>query len=112
MSRAVVNERRAHKRFRVTCPVVVTGGDGRELLRGRTLNLSDGGVLLAGGDAAMPVGQTVQAAFRVPRQTANTFLYEDVSSPARVVRHEGATKGSGSAVAFQFSRPLQLELEP
>jgi c-di-GMP-binding flagellar brake protein YcgR len=106
-----VKERRAHKRFNLTCPVVVCDSSGRELLRTRTLNISDGGALVTSAEAsAMPPGQALHANLRVPRTTPNTFMYEDFFSAARVARHDRLA-GDMIGVALQFPRPLTLELE-
>ena len=103
------NERRAHKRLELACPVVVTDGAGNELVRARTLNVSDGGSLLAPASKGAKPGQAVRVELRLPRSTENTFMYEQFRAGARVVRRQGAE--GGQAVAVAFDRPLALELE-
>jgi hypothetical protein len=100
-------ERRGHRRFDLGCPVVVTDGDGRELARTHTLNISDGGALLAAGRRLKP-GQPVRVLFRLPRRTDNTYMLEEFASGAFVVR----CRGSGDApAAVRFAAPLNLDIE-
>lgn len=102
-------ERRAHTRFDLTCPIVVADSDGKELLRTETLNVSDGGTLLMPGGEAVEANQPVHVNLRVPRITQNTFMYEDFFSAARVLRRQQVNGGHGLAVAF--AQPLELGLE-
>jgi hypothetical protein len=102
-------ERRRHARFELPCPVTVTDAGGTVLLQTRTLNVSDGGALLRPARKAIELGQDVSVLLRVPRSTPNTFLYEEVASGARVVRHQRLASATGLAV--MFARPLRLELE-
>lgn len=107
-------ERRAHRRLVLTCPVVVSDEGGRELLRTRTLNVSDGGALLqAPADQELAPGEPVKLLLRVPRSTPNTYMLEDFSSGANVVRRQAAADaaGPGQYVAVRFAEPLGLELE-
>jgi len=105
-------ERRAHKRLELACPVVAIGGDGHELFRATTCNVSDGGVLLEPVETPVPAGQSVHVNLRVPRRTANTFMYEDFFCEAAVVRRKGARAGAGAGLALKFASPLRLDLEP
>ena len=102
-------DRRVNKRFDLPCPVIVIDGEGRELLRGRTTNVSDGGALLPAA-RLLPLGQDVHANLRVPRRTSNTFMYEDFFAAARVVRHQADAPGS-PALAIQFTQPVRLQLD-
>jgi len=102
-------ERRRHRRFELTCPIVVTDAQGNELLRTRTVNISDGGALVEPHEQAVHVGQTVGVDLHLPRSTANTFMYEQVSSEARVVRHHPLA--DAEAPALTFIEPLKLDLE-
>ena len=102
-------ERRRHRRFELTCPVVVTDSRGNELMRTRTLNVSDGGACLAPAAAVIDVGEPVGVSLRVPRSTDNTFMYEQVLADARVVRHQPAA--ASPTVALAFIEPMKLELD-
>jgi hypothetical protein len=104
-------ERRAHRRFDIACPTTIIDENGRELFRAKTANLSDGGALLQPDVHAMEPGQGVHLNLRVPRQTPNTFMYEDFFSGARVIRLQPTGDGSGTATAVMFAQPLKLELE-
>ncbi len=104
--------RRANKRFDLACPVVVTDSAGVEVFRTRTMNISDGGMLLTAPiSQTVPLGESVSAEIRLPRSTKNTFMFEDVCSEARVVRHQPMIDHDQSATAFQFAEPLKLGLE-
>ncbi len=105
-------ERRKHKRFDLACPVVIYDSQGQELLRTRTINVSDGGALLAASGAqAIPVGEIVQVALHVPRQTPNTRMLEDFFSAASVVRHQDLPDEEQVGIALMFDRPLLLKLD-
>ena len=103
-------ERRAHRRFKLHCPTIVKDKAGREIARTRTADISDGGALLQPNGHALEPGQAVRLDLRLPRQTPNTFMYEDFSSAARVVRCQAGAGGSGTGVALAFLRPQKLEL--
>ena len=103
------SERRRHKRYRVPCPVRLSGGPAGEAA-GKTANVSDGGLLVALPRRTLPAcGSLVDVLLRVPRSTPNTYMLEEFTSRARVVRHE--TSGSRASAALQFLRPLELAVE-
>ena len=105
-------ERRRHKRFKLTCPTVLADSRGRELLRTRTLDVSDGGLLLAVPRGnLMPVGEAVQVGLQVPRETPNTRMLEDVRAEAWVVRHQELPGSDDVGLTLIFAQPLSLELE-
>ncbi len=106
------DERRAYKRFDLTCPVVVTDTAGKELLHTKTLNFSNGGALLTAPiEDTIPLGQPVHIDVRLGRSTANTFMFENVSTDANILRHEPMKDNSSVATAMKFTKPLQLGLE-
>lgn len=108
----MAKERRQHKRFKLTCPIVLTDGKERELLRTRTLDVSDGGLLLAAPTGSlMPVGESVQVFLQVPRETANTRMLEDVRAEAWVLRHQDLPGSDDMGLTLIFAEPLRLELE-
>ena len=107
-----LRERRAYGRFDLACPVVVTDGEGNELLKTKTLNLSDGGALLTSpAKRTIPLGQYVHVDVRLPRSTPNTFMFENVSSDASILRHQPMQDNSSVATALTFTKPLKLGLE-
>ena len=103
-------DRRRHTRHELVCPVVVVDEDGHELCRTRTVNVSDGGMLLSAGDRPIDAAGGVHVNLRVPRQTVNTFMYEDFFSVAEVVRRQ-PNGGTAPAVAVKFPRSLKLDLQ-
>ena len=102
-------DRRVSRRLDLTCPITVTDSAGKVLLKTRTLNVSDGGALLEPQDVSIEIGQPVSVDLRLPRSTANTFMYEDVSSPAQIVRSQQAA--GLESYALMFIEPLKLDLE-
>ncbi len=104
-------ERRSHRRYELTCPVVVVDADGQELFHTDTVDVSDGGLRLRPVEKVLPPGQTVHVNLRVPRQTPNSFMYEEFFSQASVVRCQYVAEGTKSSMALRFTRPLKLELE-
>lgn len=106
------DERRAYRRVDLACPVVVTDTAGNELLRAKTLNLSDGGVLLTTPvEDAIPLGQPVHIDVHLKRSTANTFMFENVSTDVNILRHEAMQDHSHVATAMKFAKPIKLGLE-
>ena len=104
-------ERRASRRFDLTCPVVVTDSEGNELLNTKTLNLSDGGVLLtAPAKQTIPLGQYVHVSVQLPRSTPNTFMLEKISADVSILRHEPMQDHSHVATAMMFTKPIKLGL--
>jgi len=106
-------ERRKHKRQELACPMAMSDRAGQCVARGRTANISDGGALvpIVSGDTPGE-GQVVEVRFSVPRSTPNTFLYEEFTSPARVVRRKRRSRSRPACIAIQFHKPLELDLEP
>jgi len=88
----------------------MTDADGAELLRAKTTNLSDGGALLVPALNVLPVGREIHINLRVPRETPNTFMYEDFFSDARIVRHDPVRGDQSSAMAVRFAESLNLNL--
>ena len=106
---AAEENRRAHSRFELTCPITITDSSGNVLLKTRTLNISDGGALLEPHEDTIEIGAPVDVTMNVPRSTANTFMFEQVSSPAQVIRSQQAE--DLESLALMFIEPLKLDLE-
>ncbi len=105
-------ERRAHKRYELRCPVTVTYQQPHQPLQAWTVNLSDGGALMSlPAGAELRPGQALRLGLRVPRTTPNTYMLEEFSSPAYVVRRQAGEDPAGGAVAVRFMPALELELE-
>ncbi len=105
---AAEENRRAHPRIELTCPVTVTDSQGNVLLRTRTLNVSDGGALLEPREQTIEVGLPVSVAMNLPRSTANTFMFEEVLTSAEVIRSQQAA--DLESLALTFIEPLKLDL--
>ncbi|MGA2266642.1 MAG: PilZ domain-containing protein [Phycisphaerae bacterium] len=103
-------ERRRHKRYAVPCPAKLSIGDGQTA--GKTINISDGGILIRLPQRLVPAhGGLMDIHLRVPRSTANTYMLEEFTSVARVVRWEDVDDGAVAVVGLEFTRPLALALE-
>ena len=101
------SERRRYERFELPCQVLVSDEQGRELLRTKALNISDGGMLIAArADQAIAIGETVQVAVEVPRGEK----HEDFFSIASVVRHQ-PLEGGELGMALMFGKRVLLDLE-
>ena len=105
-------ERRKHKRHDLACPVRFAGDEAEAPARIKGINISDGGILFPlPGQAAPDVGAQVQVDFSVPRSTPNTFLMEEFSSKAIVVRTEPGGGRRPVRVALRFEQPMDLGIE-
>ena len=104
-------ERRRHKRQDLACPVTLKVEPDQTPARGKTANISDGGALLPVPDGPPPpVGATVSVKLGIPRTTLNTYMLEEFTCRALVLRHQ-AVDGGPFALALQFLHPLDLMLE-
>jgi c-di-GMP-binding flagellar brake protein YcgR len=109
MARAA--ERRQDKRFPLACPVVLLDDEKDSPLKARTVNVSDGGLLLSmPSEAAPEQDRRLTVRLLVPRSTPNTYMLEEFVGQARVLRHQELADDS-SAVAVQFVKRLRLDLE-
>ena len=110
MSKYLV-ERRQYERFGIPCPSKVTLGAGKELPGCHAVNVSDGGILLEVPPEALPDRDSiVKLTFSVPRSTPNTYMLEDFTTTAKVIRHQVSAENGRAGVALQFSYPLQLAI--
>ena len=105
-------ERRKHKRHDLACPVRLASDPAEAPTKSKGINLSDGGLLFPlPAQAVPPVGSHVQLGFSVPRSTPNTYLLEDFSSRAVVVRSEPPDGEGAVRVAVQFEGPMNLAID-
>ena len=107
------DERRRYKRFAAGGLAAVDFGDSA-VVEARTVNVSDGGVFLSlACDVKASVGAKVTINFKLPRSTPNTFMLEDVSALARVVRAKAVKDDAGrpGGLALEFLKPLDLQIE-
>ena len=107
-----IAERRASARMALSCPVSLYDRAGDLLVRSKTVNLSDGGLLVS-----VPVetlgrlGESTNVALSVPRSTPTTYMLEDFACPARVVRHQPMVDEQFAGVALAFEEPQELSLQ-
>jgi hypothetical protein len=105
-------ERRQFERFNIPCSSEVTLGAGTELTGCHAVNVSDGGILLEIPLDALPESNSaVKLTFSVPRSTPNTFMFEEFTTAARILRQQIMAENGKTGVALQFSTPLQLALK-
>ena len=105
------DERRQYRRFDLSCPAALSG-TGETFAEGKTLNVSDGGLLVPlAVQYVPPCGQEVKVSFSVPRSTPNTYMLEEVECSARVVRHQPMTDNDYAAVGLAFTKPMELGIE-
>jgi hypothetical protein len=106
------SERRQFKRFGLPCPIRVAAESGDTLAHSRTINISDGGLLVSMPVRTVPrCGSKIQVQLSLPRSTPNSFLLEDVAAPAVILRHQPLRDDAFAAVAIRFQKPLQLDIE-
>ncbi len=104
-------ERRQHPRLPLPCPARLVDETGRRLASGKTVNISDGGLLMPiAPEAAPQPGQQLDLKLSVPRSTPNTFLMQAFTAKVIVVRHDPSDDGAGR-VAVRFESPIDLDLE-
>ena len=107
-----VAERRKHKRHRISCPLAMHRTGEKEPVKGKTVDLSDGGAMLPIPIKFVPrVSERVRVVLALPRSTANTYMLEEVACEARVVRHQPMEDNTVVGVALQFSPTQDLGLE-
>jgi len=105
-------ERRQSIRLEVPCPWVMRDPQGQMVAKGRSINVGNGGMFLPMRVESLPPPQTpVTISFAVPRTTPNTYMLEDFSAQARILRHQPLVNESMAGVAVQFAKPINLGLE-
>ncbi len=89
----------------MVCPVALQAEDGLALVKARTENVSEGGayLIIARGDLPVAVlPEQVDVTLAIPRTTPNTYLLEQFTAHASIIRTD-KDSGTGSAgVALRF----------
>ena len=105
-------ERRRYKRHALPCRVKFTDPRGHIQAEGKSLNISDGGLLVSLPLAEIPQrNTTTRVHVSLPRYTTNTFMLEDVERDGMVVRHAPLRDDRFAGVAVRFEEPVRLQLE-
>lgn len=106
------SERRRFKRIDLACPIEISGHQGHFQARGRTINVSDGGVMISIPAKIVPhVKEKIKVTVSIPRITPNTRMIEKIDSLATVLRHQERPDENLSEIALRFTKPKKLELE-
>lgn len=104
-------ERRNHKRHPLPCPARLVDETGTYLASGKTVNISDGGLLMPFRlDALTEAGTQVDVKLSIPRTTPNTCLMQPFKTQAYIVRSEADDEGN-CHIAVRFQTPIDLDLE-
>ena len=107
-----MEERRKHERHELPCPGRLNADGPSDPIEFVATDLSDGGVRLPVPAGEAPAcGTRVRVDFSIPRSTPSTFMFEETSSRAVVVRHEPASRADVRAVALRFDPEMDLGLE-
>ncbi|MDK1032020.1 MAG: PilZ domain-containing protein [Planctomycetia bacterium] len=103
-------EQRQFRRLELSCAIMlVKRGDDAEV-RGRTVNVSDGGACFLHAEGALPsVGEQFQMKLAVPRQTPNTYFLEHFVGPVEVMRVDESERPS-SRIAIRFDPAMPLDI--
>jgi len=105
------NERRKHSRQELPCPITLHC-DGQTPCRSTAFNISNGGVFLTLPTAALPQRECeVEILFSVPRSTPNTYMLEEFTCKAKVIRHQPLADDAQAGLALQFLSPQPLMLD-
>jgi len=105
-------ERRSSTRYALACPVRIRTRDGKVLAETRAQNISDGGMFVSLPADRLPECKgSVDLDVSVPRFTPNTYMLEQFSCHAQVVRHQSEGNGHVTGAGLQFEPDLNLRLE-
>lgn len=106
------DERRAHRRSALSCPVALTDDAGEPIARSHTINISDGGMLVSLSiEALKQVGKQTRVTLSVPRSVPGQYHLEEFETLAHVVRHQPMVDERYAGAALQFEQPVDLHLD-
>ncbi len=104
-------DRRRFPRATMSCPAKLVDKGGKLVAIGQTVDISDGGTLIAVSPEAAPaVGSVVEISMEVPTGNPPTWPARVFTSKARVVRHRDLGQPGKTGVAMEFLQPLKLDL--
>lgn len=103
-------ERRRKPRVKLPCPIRLTQ-DGGGSVSASTINISDVGVYASVPSAWSPAPERVlKLKLIVPRYTDSTFMLEEFSCLAKLVRRQPLDDEQFAGVALEFATPMRLSL--
>ena len=109
----IVNHRK-HERLVRAFPFWLINPSGHAVARFYTENISNAGCYGSSDHAPeLPVGQNFLIEIKIPRQTENTYMLENVRIPVTIVRSERTISYSRDAlaIALKFAAPLELDID-
>ena len=105
------SERRRDKRTSLTCSVKLLDRTGELLAESKTINISDGGMLLSLPVKSLPsIGNNLNCEVALPRFTSTSFMFERFTSNVRVLRHQPMVDDRYAGMALGFAQPQKLML--
>ncbi len=107
-----VPERRDDKRANLTCTVKLLGRAGELMAESKTVNISDGGLMITLPVEALPsIGTRVNLEVSLPRSTPSSFMLEKLTTQARVLRHQPMVDDRFAGAALSFAKGQKLSLD-
>ena len=104
-------DKRQHPRFELACPTTVFKSSGDVVGTYRTVNISDGGVIVPIPAEDVPrLGAKLQLYLAVPHHTKETYHLEHFALEGKVLRKDEAGENVPLQVAIQFTQPRELTL--
>ena len=104
------NERRQHKRHKLTCPITLFGRGGQVLVKASTADLSHGGAYVTVNHESLKDAKSVNVAFSIPN-TGPDHQTEGFAANATVLRQDLCDNNGLIGLALQFTQQIHLPIE-
>ncbi|MBT3198839.1 MAG: PilZ domain-containing protein [Phycisphaerales bacterium] len=104
------NERRQHKRHKLTCPITLFGRGGQVLVKADTADLSHGGAYVTVDHESVKDAKNVNVAFSIP-DTGPDHQMEGFAANATVLRQDYCENNELIGLALQFTQHMHLPIE-
>ncbi len=105
-------ERRDNKRANLSCAVKLLDRAGQLMAESKTVNISDGGLMVTLPVDSLPsIGTRVNLEVALPRSTPSSFMLEKLTTQARVLRHQPMIDDRFAGAALRFAKSLKLTLD-